>query len=280
MARRTILERILALDPQRDHQQIVYLDAYYEFPYDVTRSLDFALFRTFAVPSIASLLDRTGQFREYTQKRYDDTDLLLSEVFEHGYDSERGRAALRRINQIHGRFAIANDDFLYVLSTFVFEPERWLARYGWRPLVEKEREAWFIFWREVGRRMNIRDLPADRAAFEQYNQRYERERFRFSAANQRVGAATRDMFLGWYLPKSLWGLGKPALYALLDDPLLAAFGFPKPPAAVRQLVQAALRLRARLVRRLPERQQPLLHTAMRRPTYPRGYRIEALGPAE
>ena len=32
---------------------------------------------------------------------------------EHGYDSERGAAALAKMNEIHGRFKIANDDFLY-----------------------------------------------------------------------------------------------------------------------------------------------------------------------
>jgi len=30
------------------------------------------------------------------------------------------------------RFQISNEDFLYVLSTFVFESIRWNARFGWR----------------------------------------------------------------------------------------------------------------------------------------------------
>jgi len=104
MPRHTTLDRILQLDPQRDHQEIVSLtSSYYEFPFDVTRSLEFALFRTFAVPSVSALLDHTGEFQQRPQKRYDDTDLLLSALYEYGYDSERGRAALRRMNQQHGR---------------------------------------------------------------------------------------------------------------------------------------------------------------------------------
>ncbi len=67
-----------------------------------------------------------------------------------GYDSPEGRRAIRRMNQIHGRFEISNDDFLYVLSSFVFEPIRWNARFGWRPLIEAERLASFHFWLEVG----------------------------------------------------------------------------------------------------------------------------------
>src|SRR5687767_10830495 len=113
------LREIRTLDPVRDHQRIVLLSMRQDFAFDTTRALELALFRTFASPRISGLLDRTGEFARDAQKRYDDTDLLVSELMEHGYDSDRGRAALRRMNQLHGRFDIPNQDFLYVLSTFV-----------------------------------------------------------------------------------------------------------------------------------------------------------------
>ena len=125
MVKRLVLDEILELDPKRDHSRIVYLDACYEFPFDFTRADEFALYRTYAVPSIANLLYRTGEFTERTQRRYDDTKLLLSELVEHGYDSARGQRAMQQINHHHGRFDILNADLLYVLSTFVFEPPRW-----------------------------------------------------------------------------------------------------------------------------------------------------------
>src|SRR5437016_14318646 len=156
MRRISTLREIQALDPLGDHQRIVFLSKCYDFPFDTTRALEFALYRTYCVPSISRLLDQTAEFRLRAQKRYDDTDLVVSTLMEWGYDSPRGREALRRMNQIHGRFTIANDDFLYVLSTFVFEPIRWNTRYGWRALCDKERLAYFYFWSEVGRRMNIR----------------------------------------------------------------------------------------------------------------------------
>jgi hypothetical protein len=274
------LQEILTLDPQRDHLRIVYLDTFFEFPFDTTRSLEVALFRTFAGPATSALLAQTGEFTQRAQKRYDDTDLILSEILEHGYDSERGRAALRRMNRLHGRFAISNDAFLYVLSTFIYEPVRWNARFGWRPMVEQEKLAIFHYWREIGRRMNIKDIPTDYAAFERYNVAYEREHFRYSPDNALIAASTRDMFLGWFLPKALHRFGAPFLYAVLDDALLAAFGFPKPPARYRRLVESLLRLRGWLVRLLPERGRPRLRTGPRRPTYPDGYAIEALGPQE
>jgi hypothetical protein len=92
MKRLTILDQIRALDPERDHQRIVFLSSCYEFPFDTTRSLEFALFRTFCVPRIARMLDGTAEFRNRAQKRYDDTDIIVSELMEHGYDSERGRS--------------------------------------------------------------------------------------------------------------------------------------------------------------------------------------------
>jgi hypothetical protein len=67
----------------------------------------------------------------------------VSEILEYGYESERGRATIERINAIHGRFRISNDDFFYVLSSFIYEPIRWIARFGWSPMYEHERLALF-----------------------------------------------------------------------------------------------------------------------------------------
>ena len=79
------------------------------------------------------------------------------------------------MNRIHHHFDITNEDFLYVLSTFIYDPVRWNARFGWRKMIEKERLAAFYFWREVGRRMNIKNIPATYEEFEQYNIAYERQ---------------------------------------------------------------------------------------------------------
>jgi hypothetical protein len=277
MGRFRILKEIRTLDPVKDHQRIVFLSTCFEFPFDTTRSLEFALYRTYCVPSISALLDQTGEFAARPQKRYDDTDLIVSELMEWGYDSERGKRALRRMNQLHGRFSIANEDYLYVLSTFVFEPIRWNARYGWRLMCEQERLAMFYFWREVGRRMNIRQLPGAYEEFERYNVEYEQRHYRYTDANHRVGAATRDLFLSWF-PRLLHPVAQPAIYALMDDPLIEAFGFPRPSPLLRRLVAGALRARAKVLRWLPARSQPRLRTEMKHRTYPEGYVIERLGP--
>jgi hypothetical protein len=277
MSRYAILRTIQSLDAEKDHQRIVFLSSCFDFPFDTTRALEFALFRTFCVPSISALLDRTGEFEKRAQKRYDDTDIIVSELIEWGYESERGRRALRRMNQQHGRFTIANEDFLYVLSTFIYEPIRWNARFGWRPMCDTERLGYFYFWREVGRRMNIKDIPPDYETFEAFNRHYESRCYRLTETNRRVGTATRELFVSWF-PGPCAPLVRRAIHSLLDDSLIEAFGFPPPSPMMRRLVPAALRLRSKLAAWLPARRRPRLRTEMGHPSYPKGYIIEELGP--
>ena len=272
-----ILKQIERLDPERDHQRIVHLSFGYDFPWDAVRALEIALYRTYCVPSISALLDRTGEFRERTQQRYDDTSLIVAEMCKWGYETGRGKEALERMNWAHSHFNISNDDFLFVLSTFIYEPVRWIDAFGWRPTTVNERLGYYVFWREVGARMGIRDIPATYEAFEAWSRAYEHAQFRFAETNQRVGTATRDLFASWF-PRLLAPVVHYSIYALLDERTIAAFGFPRPLPWSRSLVRAVLTLRGRVVRFLPPRRQPHFFTEDRNRTYPRGYRISELGP--
>ena len=272
-----IKHRIAALDPEKDYEEIIYLLQCYEFPWDYERALEFALFRTYAVPSISAMLYKSGEFLTRPQKRYDDTELILYEITEHGFDSERGQAAILRLNQMHDRFPIANEDFLYVLTTFVFEPIRWIERYGWRVHSENEKLALFYFYRELGRRMNILNIPQDINSFERYNIEYECSHFKYAEVNYQIGSATRDLLLSLYLPKFMWPFGKLVVNALLDDPLYESFGFYKPPAFFQNFMKGLLKLRGKLLCFFPDRRDPRLGTQAKRPTYPDGYNVEELG---
>ena len=161
MARFDILHEIERLNPERDNQRIMHLSFGYEFPWDSVRALEVALYRTYCIPSISTLLDRTGEFYKHAQRRYDDTAILMAEMCEWGYEEGRGKVALDRMNWAHSHFAIANNDFLYVLSTFIFEPIKWIDAFGWRKLSLNERLGYYYFWREIGKRMGIKDIPAD-----------------------------------------------------------------------------------------------------------------------
>jgi hypothetical protein len=265
------------MDAVADCREIALLLSSREFSWDIERALEFALFRTYAVPSISGLLARTGEFERRPRKRYDDTELILAEIMEHGFDSDRGRRALARMNAMHGRFRIADGDLLYVLSTFVFEPIRWLERHGRRPMTGHEQEAWFRYYRGLGARMGIPRIPDDREDFRRFNERYEASHFRFAVTNRTVASATSDLLLGFYLPSRLLWLGRPVVRAFMDKALLDAMGFEPAPRWLPPLVAAAMRLRARVLRTLPPRRRPRLLTQVRRPTYPEGYRVEELG---
>lgn len=277
-SRFAVRDHIAALDADQDCEEIARLLATVEFPWDTTRALELALYRTYCVPSIGGLLDSTQEFAQRTQRRYDDTCLLLAEVIENGLDSERGRAAIRRINRIHGRFPISNDDMRYVLSTFVAVPLRWLQRFGWRPVTEHERVGVHNYYRELGLRMGIRDIPMTWREMLALSDDYEREHFRRSAASAHVGTATRELFVRWlwFVPAPLVRTG---VHALLDEPVLRVFGFRSAPRPVRAVVAAALRSRGKLVRLLPPRRRPFrVAESWTVRSYPDGYAIAELGP--
>lgn len=278
MLRRTHwLRHIARLDPATDYEEIYRVTVTHEFPWDMNQALSFALFRTYAVPSIGRLLDATGEFERDTQKRYDDTALLLDQVSIHGLHSDGGRRAIRRINQMHGAYDISNDDMRYVLSTFVVVPKRWLDDYGWRPLTPAEVEASTRYYRELGRLMAIKEIPETYDELERLLDDYEAAHFRYDPASRRVADATMALIRTFH-PRVLAGPVDVFSRALMDEPLLEAFGYRAPPAAVARASRAALRLRGRAERLLPARRRPMHVEDLRWiRTYPDGYDVEQLG---
>ena len=268
-----------SLDPDADHEQISRILVHHEFPWDITQALSFALFRTYAVPSIGRLLFETGEFTRRTQKRYDDTALLLDEVTEHGLSDPAGRAAVRRINQMHGMYDISNEDMRYVLSTFVVMPVRWLEDYGWRPMSLKERTASTEHYKRLGGYLNIKQIPARYEDFERLLEDYETAHFAYDEGARAVADATLDL-MTTFPPNHLLpaGVVRRFAYALMDDRLLEAFRYPRPSRAERAAARAGMRARARALRFAPPRMEP--RRTADTPNvrgYPGGYRVADLG---
>ncbi len=271
------LENIRRMDPFREASEIYRLTVAYEFPWDFTRALELALYRTYAVPSIGRLLAETAELTDRSQKRYDDTSLLLDAVVEHGFGSEQGRTAIRRINQMHRSYDISNDDMRYVLCTFVVMPKRWIDAYGWRRLSRHEIVASTVHHRTLGRHMGIKDIPESYEEFEACLDAYEEAHFGWDEGARRVSDATIDLMASWY-PRPFAPLLRAATRALLDESLLTAFRCPVPSAATRALVRRAVRVRGRVVRLLPPRREPHFARQNREiKGYPNGYRLEELG---
>ncbi|MGI5365143.1 oxygenase MpaB family protein [Streptomyces iakyrus] len=275
------LRRIQDLDPERDYEEIWRLVSAYEFPWDYWQSVSLAFFRTFAIPSISALLDETGEIVGHTQKRADDTLLIMYEMGRLGLESPEGRAYLRRMNQMHRRYDIANDDHLYIIALFIVVPVRWINQFGWRRLTAHEQRALTNYGRRLAQLMGIKDIPATFADFDQFAQSYEDRHFAVTDSSRRLAAAamaiTADM-----LPPSLRGPLTPVMrrfsLASLDEALLHAVGLPLPPERDRRLATWLLRTRGRIVRMLPPRPDSRPHR-LTLATYPDGHRVCDIGPA-
>ncbi|MBC3189690.1 DUF2236 domain-containing protein [Pseudonocardia sp. C8] len=267
------------MDPETSYVEIYRALAGLEFPWDIQQALSLALFRTYAVPSIGRLLAETGEFTRRTQKRYDDTGLILDAVLVHGFEHVEGRAAIRRMNQMHRSYDIANDDMRYVLATFVATPLRWVDRWGWRPHTEVERVATANYYRQLGGHMGIRGIPATWQEFCELLDSYEARHFGYEPGGRAVADATLDLATTFppnhRAPKAV---SREFLLALMDEHLLDALGYRVPPRPVRALADAMLRARAAVVRRMPVRTEPFsLPASPSIRSYPEGYDVRELG---
>ncbi len=147
--------------PLRNHdiaREVAATVAEYDFPFMNVVSLEFALFKTYAIPSISKILASTNEFKNNCLKRADDTVFLLIEITEkHARnvrrtmmdgkpdpkeqlnDERRAELAMERVNFLHGHYNIKQDDYLYTLALFVLEPPSFLGRFEWRPITDLEK---------------------------------------------------------------------------------------------------------------------------------------------
>ena len=272
------LARTRALDPERDYLAIYQTMLRYEFPWDMKLGLNLAFNRSFSIPSIAAVHTATGELTQRTQKRIDDTGLLMYEMVLNGLEQPRGREALRRINQIHRPYDIPNDDYLYVLGCLVVIPTRWLQRYGWRRPCCHERRATYLFYRELGRRMGITDIPGSYEELETWFDAYDGAHLQPNDYAAAIERATRMLMLT-RIPAPLAPLGNALVSAMYDAPLREAMRVTRPAWPVRAGLHLALRTRARLQRWFGRpRKTALFADGIDTKTYPHGYVIRQLGP--
>jgi hypothetical protein len=158
-------------------------------------------------------------------------------------------------------------------------PDRWIEQYGWRPLNDAERAASANYYRNLGRHMGIRDIPVTFAAFANLLDRYEEAHFANDVASRAVADATLQLFTTFPLNRLAPGwLVNRFAYAVMDDRLLNAFGYPHPSRTDRALARAALRTRGRFLRARSPRMQPKYSRQMPQVrSYPDGYDVKQLG---
>lgn len=210
-----------------------------EFPFTYAKALQFALFRTYGIPSISKLLVGTSQFTnpETSSKRYTDTELIIREFVGHSPRSKRTIEAISRMNYIHSKYRlrgqILDDDMLYTLSLFAGEPIKWINKYEWRQLEDFEKCAIGTFWRSMGDAMDISfdRLESGKVGFRdglhwleevlQWAEDYEKKNM-VPHINNKITADETVLLLLWNIPPAMKGIGKNFVRALMDARLRAA----------------------------------------------------------
>lgn len=260
-------------------QEIIGLSLKYDLPGITRFSMAWALFKTYAIPSISKILVKSGQLSssDVVARRYTDTgvlistwvtcpivslaDTLLEEKSVRGGDVDpRGAIAIARVNWLHSRWpGIEQEDYLYTLSLFILEPIHWARNYGWRALTPLEEEvskhvvgahrlksqlgftqALFVFWSEVGRKLNVENIPDTFDELREWSQIYEETKMIYAESNYQTSMHTMD-FLLHRVPKCLGtrvrNFFQDLVISLLDDRTREAFNLPKPSKAAQVTLQ-------------------------------------------
>lgn len=223
----------------RDAHEIQLALAELEFPRVFSGSVFFALFKTYGIPTISSLLVSTGQSASETtaSKRAADTGIILTEMVLNTPTSKRAVDGIARMNYLHDRYRragkISDADMLYKLSLFGLEPIRWTNKYEWRTLTDFERSATGVFRKNMGEAMEIpyelllgskqgwRDGLAWLDDLERWSLQYEEEFMVPAESNHQLALGTLDLAL-FKLPAAWHGVGRQFVAALLDPRLRKA----------------------------------------------------------
>lgn len=241
---RAIARRIAALDPVRDHEELTHLNEQVRYgdAFFVHAAYTVAFARQMAIPSIARIVYRTGNgdMMRDVRRRNDDTLVFFGEMLSHGHTSARGRAVIDRMEQIHARFGIRDDDKLYTLASLALEGDRILENLGLDVFTEAERLARYHFWRGVGEYMGL-DLPRSRAAFYSWTLDYERRHFGPTDGSR---AIVDQLFVDWrqrWFPGPLRRWADPVLLLLFGPDLRQVHGLRNPPRALTRIAPAVVR---------------------------------------
>src|SRR4051812_1303822 len=226
-----IRDHVRTLDPVHDRDEIAWLVSRHEFPWDYNQGTGIAFLRDYGIPSIAALLDRTGEFERDGVKRYDDTLLVGEEATVEGIDSARGRAGLRRLNRIHGHYDIPEHEFHYVLATTIVGPVEWIREYGWRDLEPVELAALARLTTRFGELMGLKGLPTTYDGYLTLLRDYETEHFSFAEPNRRVTEATLRI-ARQVAPLPLRPLARRGTIAPMGEPLRRGAGVAGEPGGV------------------------------------------------
>ncbi|KAF2691348.1 hypothetical protein K458DRAFT_438974 [Lentithecium fluviatile CBS 122367] len=238
-----------------------------EFPFISIKSLNFALFRTYGIPSISKLLCQTQQLsnEEFASRRYADTNILITEFLSHSPTSLRANSAIARMNYLHGRYQkvgkISNDDMMFTLALFVVEVEKWIRLYEWRSLTPMEICAFGTHWKAIGDVMGIQwddlthgpnDFKDGLEFFEdikEWSEAYEKSYMVPDKWNHQLAEETAKILM-INAPSSFHPYAKQVIIAMMDDRLRKAMIYDPPPPIYPRAISFIIELRKLVLRHL------------------------------
>ncbi|KAL3446181.1 streptococcal 67 kDa myosin-cross-reactive antigen like family-domain-containing protein [Aspergillus insuetus] len=231
-----------------------------EFPSASLKALQFALFRTYGIPTISGLLLRTSQFSNPATsfKRYADTGALIGQFMAFDPTSDRAQTAIARTKFLHTGYRssgkILESDMLYTLSLFALEPIRFIAMFEWRELSDLEQCAIGTYWKSLGDALEISFavLPSGPHGFKdglhfleelrEWSLKYEMDYMKPTPQNKEVAEKTMDVLL-YAVPKVLRPIGVNFASCVMDDRLREAMMYPQPPAIYKAIFSSLVTLR-------------------------------------
>jgi hypothetical protein len=224
-----------------------------EFPFMYAFGTQWALVKSYGIANGTKLLVQTRRLanEQTVGKRGEDTGIILGEVLISGLDSDRGLRALSKMNWIHRQYGskISNGDLVHTLALFVLEPQRWIEMYEWRAMTELEKVAAFVYWKEIGNRMGMEDIPKTLEELKQWTKDYEEEHMYYADSNRKCVDATVNLFLR-NVPKFFHGFAQDVAATFLEPNVRVAIGVETPPTWVSNLVNTMFKLRAFTIRYL------------------------------
>ncbi|GAA2848521.1 hypothetical protein GCM10010472_01800 [Pseudonocardia halophobica] len=231
---------------------------------------------TYALPTMSRILIQGDLYPvEKIGKRVADTGIITAAMYTHGFGPGEGREALRRMNQMHKMYPILAEDFTFESCAEAVLLVRAAERFGWRPVHEKERQAYATYVHVRAGFMHIQGVPRTFEAQARLFDRYVDDNARFEPQNQLLFSALETFVLGRAKTPVHRMLLRGWFRSSADPRILRAVGVPVPPRPVAAAFNALWRLVVAL--RGPADARSDAPSPLVAAHYPDGYDITEVG---
>jgi len=234
------------------------------------------LFVTYAAPSISRILAESQAFERGLLKRLVDTMILDDVYHEQGFEPGPGREAIRRVNEMHRKYDIVPEDFVYIGCHEALSNIWFAETYGWRTVTDGERIAAQEFAKLRGKHMyGSAPYPETLDEMQVFCDEWEDKNLYFEPQNEKLAKQLIDFVLA-DLPRPL----RPAARAFFlsvgpDDRYVTACGIDMPSKRAQGWARWVMRQYGRLDPLVDGPSKAALKLVER--LYPDGYEIRNLG---